>query len=43
MEQINEIMRFCAELRPIIDNIDGQALKTAMVQVYVKLFFKSEI
>ena len=27
MEQMNDIMRFYAELRPIIDNIDGQALK----------------
>ncbi len=39
MEQMNEIMRFCAELRPTIDNIDEQALKTAIVQVYAKLFF----
>lgn len=29
MEQMNEIMRFYAELRPTIDNIDGQALKAA--------------
>ena len=40
MDRINDIVRFYAELRPIIDNIDGQALKTAMVQVYVKLFLK---
>lgn len=27
--KMNEIVRFCAGLRPTIDKIDGQALKTA--------------
>lgn len=40
MEQTNGIMRFYAVLRSIIDNIDGQALKTANGSSLYKLFFE---